>query len=89
MTTEFTKEEIEKVAQAILKNSSSDGDVIKLGNLIELKPVYGQDNTVEGYDIYKYADEELMAEDEDYDFDADYICTVYVGSWQINKSMLK
>ena len=33
MTTEFTKEEIEKVAQAILKNSSSDGDVIKLGNL--------------------------------------------------------
>ena len=80
MTTEFTKEEIEKVAQAILKNSSSNGDVIKLGNLIEFKPVYGQDNTVGGYDIYKYADEELMAEDEDYDFDADYICTVYVGS---------
>ena len=89
MTAEFTKEEIEKVAQAILKNSSSNGDVVKLGNLIEFKPVYGQDNTVEGYDIYKYADEELMAEDEDYDFDADYICTVYVGSWQINKSMLK
>ena len=80
MTAEFTKEEIEKVAQAILKNSSSNGDVVKLGNLIEFKPVYGQDNTVEGYDIYKYADEELMAEDEDYDFDADYICTVYVGS---------
>ena len=77
---EFTKEEIEKVAQAILKNSSSNGDVVKLGNLIEFKPVYGQDNTVEGYDIYKYADEELMAENEDYDFDADYICTVYVGS---------
>ena len=80
MTAEFTKEEIEKVAQAILKNSSSNGDVVKLGNLIEFKPVYGQDNIVEGYDIYKYADEELMAEDEDYDFDADYICTVYVGS---------
>ena len=80
MTAEFTKEEIEKVAQAILKNSSSDGDVVKLGNLIEFKPVYGQDNTVEGYDIYKYADEELMAENEDYDFDGDYICTVYVGS---------
>ena len=80
---DFTKEEIEKVAQAILKNSSSNGDVVKLGNLIEFKPVYGQDNTVEGYDIYKYADKELMAEDEDYDFDADYICTVYVGSWQI------
>ena len=77
---EFTKEEIEKVAQAILKNSSSNGDVVKLGNLIEFKPVYGQGNTVEGYDIYKYADEELMAEDEDYDFDGDYICTVYVGS---------
>ena len=89
MTADFTKEEIEKVAQAILKNSSSNGDVVKLGNLIEFKPVYRQDNTVEGYDIYKYADEELMAEDEDYDFDADYICTVYVGSWQINKSMLK
>ena len=80
MTTDFTKEEIEKVAQAILKNSSSNGDVVKLGNLIEFKPVYGQDNTVEGYDIYKYADEERMADDEDYDFDADYICTVYVGS---------
>lgn len=80
MTAEFTKEEIEKVAQAILKNSSSNGDVVKLGNLIEFKPVYGQDNTVEGYDIYKYADEELMAENEDYDFDGDYICTVYVGS---------
>ena len=77
---EFTKEEIEKVAQAILKNSSSNGDVVKLGNLIEFKPVYGQDNTVEGYDIYKYADKELMVENEDYDFDADYICTVYVGS---------
>ena len=80
MTAEFTKEEIEKVAQAILKNSSSNGDVVKLGNLIEFKPVYGQNNTVEGYDIYKYADEELMVENEDYDFDADYICTVYVGS---------
>ena len=80
MTAEFTKEEIEKVVQAILKNSSSNGDVVKLGNLIEFKPVYGQNNTVEGYDIYKYADEELMADDEDYDFDADYICTVYVGS---------
>ena len=80
MTAEFTKEEIEKVAQAILKNSSSNGDVVKLGNLIEFKPVYGQGNTVEGYDIYKYADEELMAENEDYDFHGDYICTGYVGS---------
>ena len=80
MTAEFTKEEIEKVAQAILKNSSSNGDVVKLGNLIEFKPVYGQNNTVEGYDIYRYVDEELIAGDEGYDVDADYICTVYVGS---------
>ena len=78
MTIEFSKEEIEKVAQAILKNSTSNGDVVQLGNLIELKPVYNQNNTIEGYDIYKYADEELIAENEDYDFDADYICTVYV-----------
>ena len=78
MTIEFSKEEIEKVAQAILKNSTSNGDVVQLGNLIELKPVYNQSNTIEGYDIYKYADEELIAENEDYDFDADYICTVYI-----------
>ena len=78
MTIEFTKEEIEKVAQAILKNSSFDGDVIKLGNLIELKPVYNQNKQIEGYDIYKYANEKLMTENEDYDFDLDYICTVYV-----------
>lgn len=78
MTKEFTKEEIEKVAQAILKDSSFDGDVIKLGNLIELKLSYKIGDDVRAIDIYKYADETLMEEDEDYDFDSDYITTIYL-----------
>ena len=73
---------MEKLIEAIKKNSSFDGEVLKLGNLIEVKPVYEHSanelNKLIGYDIYRYANEEAM-EDEDYDFDADFICTVYVN----------
>ena len=80
-----TKKQIEHfntyTVEAIKQNSSFDGDVLKLGNLIEIKPVYLQDKdgneTLEGYDIYRYASEEAT-EDEDYDFDADFITTVYL-----------
>ena len=75
---------MQELIEAIKQNSSFDGDVLKLGNLIEVKPVYETNYTkgtdmsqVVGYDIYKYASEEAM-EDEDYDFDADFITTVYL-----------
>lgn len=79
---EITVAELNKVVEAIKENSSFDGEVLKLGKLIEIKPVYSHSinelNKLEGYDIYRYADEELM-EDEDYDFDSDFITTVYVS----------
>ena len=68
-----------KLREAIQKNSSFDGDVLNIGNLIEVKPVYEQESCqLVGYDIYKYASEEDM-EDEDYDFDEDFITTVYIN----------
>ena len=73
------KEELFKLIQ---NNSSYDGEILRLGNLLEIKPVYSHNmdgnNCLEGYDIYKYASPQEM-EDEDYDFDADFICTVYVN----------
>lgn len=68
-----------KLRESIEKNSSFDGDVLNIGNLIEVKPVYEQETCqLVGYDIYKYASEEAM-EDEDYDFDGDFITTVYIS----------
>ena len=83
MTKEITVAEFNKVVKAIEHNSSFDGYVLKLGNLLEVKPIYTQNaekpngQELIGYDIYRYADEELM-EDDDYDFDADFICSVYL-----------
>ena len=75
----MTQELLNKLREAIQKNSSFDGDVLNLGNLIEVKPVYEQETSqLVGYDIYKYASEEAM-EDEDYDFDGDFITTVYIS----------
>ena len=76
--TEITCTELNRIVEAIKQNSFFDGDVLKLGNLIEVKPVYEQETCqLVGYDIYRYASEEAM-EDEDYDFDADFITTVYL-----------
>lgn len=79
--TEITCAEFNKVVKAIEQNSSFDGEVLKLGNLLEIKPVYLHDKdgnkTLEGYDIYRYASDEAM-EEEGYDFDADFITTVYL-----------
>ena len=78
----MAQELLNKLKEAIKQNSSIDGDVLKLGNLVEVKPVYEHSinelNKLIGYDIYKYASEEAM-EDEDYDFDGDFITTVYVS----------
>ena len=76
MTNEITVAEFNKVVKAIEHESSFDGDVLKLGNILEVKPVY-DNNEIIGYDVYKYADEELM-EGDDYDFDSDFITTVYL-----------
>lgn len=73
-----------KIIKEIKQNSSMVNGVLKIGKLVEIKPIYQTDYTkgcdcseIVGYDIYKYADEELM-QNEDYDFDSDYITTVYL-----------
>ena len=76
MSDKITTEELNKFIEAIKQESTFDGDIFKLGKLIEIKPVFEKDEII-GYDIYKYADEELM-EDEDYDFDSDFITTIYL-----------
>ena len=76
MAQEITTKEFNKVVKAIEHNSSFDGEVLKLGKLLEIKPIYENDKIV-GFDIYKYADEELM-EDDNYDFDADFIGSVFM-----------
>lgn len=88
-TKELTVAELNKIVEAIKHNTSFDGDIINLGNLLELKPVYSQldkdTKVLEGIDVYRYADRELMEEDEDYDFDSDYITTVYISPiWKTN-----
>ena len=83
MLNKITTEELNKFIEAIKQESTFDGYVLKLGKLLEIKPVYTRNlqkpngQKLIGYDIYKYADEELM-EDEDYDFDSDFITTVYL-----------
>ena len=76
MAQEITTKEFNKVVKAIEHNSSFDGEVLKLSKLLEIKPIYENDKIV-GFDIYKYADEELM-EDDNYDFDADFIGSVFM-----------
>lgn len=83
MADEITVAELNKIVKAIEKESSFDGEVLKLGKLLEIKPVVERNYTkgcdcpeIIGYDIYRYADEELM-EDDDYDFDSDFIMTIY------------
>ena len=81
MKQEITVAEFNKVVEAIKHNSSFDGEVLKLGKLLEIKPIYehskNEPNKLVGFDIYRYADEELM-EDDDYDFDADFIGSVFI-----------
>lgn len=83
MTEDITVYEANKVVEAIKNNSRSDGEAIYLGNFLEIKPVYMYDKdnnkTLEAVDIYRYQDPEVMEDDEDYDFDSDYITTVYLN----------
>ena len=59
--------------KAIKNNSYLKDEVIILGNLIEVKI----SDSGEFADIYKYANPEDLEKD-DYDFDADYLTTIYL-----------
>lgn len=72
----ITKEIKEKIYDVIKKNSFSDGVVVVLGGIIELKSF--DDERGSGIDVYKYVPQEEMEKDDDYDFDSDYITTVYL-----------
>lgn len=68
------KEELYK----IIKNEShydKETGVVSIGNLIEIK-LHEDENCM---DIYKYQSQEVMEEDEDYDFDEDYLTSVFFG----------
>ena len=67
----------EELFELIKKNShyNQETGVISIGNLIEIN-LHTTDNN-NCIDIYKYQEPEVM-EDEDYDFDADYITTIYL-----------
>lgn len=64
---------IEKIAELIKTNSYSDGETLFLGGLLEIKMFNNE--TGFGVDIYKAGPEEKP---EDYDYDSDYITTVYL-----------
>lgn len=73
MKQEFTQEELNKIYKAIKGNITFDGDRITLGNILELK----LHEEGEFLDVYKYAEEKDM-EDDEYDFDEDFIGSVYL-----------
>ena len=59
----------------IIKNNSYFNEelgIISIGNLIEIK-LHENENCM---DIYKYQTQEAM-EEEDYDFDNDYLTSIY------------
>lgn len=69
--TKFSKEILEQLFSAIEKKSYSTGEVIVVGELFELK----FDDDGMAVSIYKYKPQEEM--DDDYDFDDDFITTIY------------
>lgn len=72
----ISKEMLEKVYEQIKKNSGYDdegADVIVLGGIIELK-IFDNENG-SGIDVYKHTPQKDMT--DDYDFDDDYLTTVY------------
>ena len=82
----LTKEALNELYNLIETCSEVDEDgIINLGNLIEIKPIEHETEegwtVTEGYDLYKYASQEDM-EDDDYDFDADFITSVYFDTPQ-------
>lgn len=67
----FSKEILEQLFRAIEKKSYSTGEVVVIGELFELK----FDDDGMAVSIYKYKPQEEM--DDDYDFDSDFITTIY------------
>ena len=64
----------EELFEIIKNNSHYDEEtgIISIGDLIEIK-LHDDENCI---DIYKYATQEEM-EDDDYDFDDDYITSIF------------
>lgn len=71
----FSKELKEKIYDAIKNHSHSDGEVIVLGEILELKMFDNEHGT--GVDVYKYVPQEEREKDDDYDYDSDYLTTIY------------
>ena len=71
----LSKELKEKIYDAIKNHSHSDGEVIVLGEIIELKPFGDERGT--GVDVYKYVPQEEREKDDGYDYDSDYLTTIY------------
>ena len=71
----LSKELKEKIYDAIKNNSHSDGEVIVLGEIIELKSFGDERGT--GVDVYKYVPQEEREKADDYDYDSDYLTTIY------------
>ena len=63
------------IHEQVKKNSymNENGNVV-LGNLIELH--FSEGN--EYVDVYKYVPQEVMEADEDYDFDEDFLTSIYL-----------
>ena len=68
---ELTKDLIKQIKE---NSRVIDSSTIVIGNLLELHI----DEEGENMDIYKYVPQEVMEADEDYDFDADYITSIYL-----------
>ena len=69
----LTEEEKERIYKNVKNFSHAvDSEVIELGTVLSLRI------TDETIDVYKWASAEDM-EADDYDFDSDYITTIYRG----------
>lgn len=72
----LNKETLVDIYKEIKNNSFSDGEVIVLGGILELKSF--DDERGSGVDVYRYVPKEEREKDDDYDYDSDYITTIYL-----------
>lgn len=73
----LNKETLVDIYKEIKNNSFSDGEVVVLGGILELK-FFCDNERGSGVDVYKYVPQEEMEKDDDYDYDSDYITTIYL-----------
>lgn len=73
----LNKETLVDIYKEIKNNSFSDGEVIVLGGILELKS-FCDNERGSGVDVYKYVPQEEREKDDGYDYDSDYITTIYL-----------